>query len=68
MVYPSITQPYNIINKHRYAIEYLITNRMDILGICDTSEVDRETYFINNERLIQIGKINTLKCIQYIKK
>ncbi len=62
-VFPTIAiEPKNRVS-YTTIIEYLISNRQDILDINDISEVDRKTYFINNNRLIQIGRINAIKCI-----
>jgi len=47
-------------------LDYLVENRQEIIGITDSSEVNRTTYFINNGRLIQIGRINIIKHISNI--
>ncbi|MCX7957637.1 MAG: hypothetical protein N3B13_01140 [Deltaproteobacteria bacterium] len=62
-VFPSITLSGGTNPSYINVLEYLISNRMEIFGILDPTEIDRHTYFINNERLIQIGKTNTIKCI-----
>ncbi len=67
-VFPSIVNQNLNLSSNRNIIEYLISVRQDLLGISDSSEVDRDTYFINNSHIIQIGRINSIKCLLNILK
>ncbi len=67
-VFPSITKDYPDNLRYINMLEYLITNRTELFQINDPSEIDRNTYLINNQRLIQIGKTNIIKCISNIFK
>ncbi|MCX7944478.1 MAG: hypothetical protein N2746_08225 [Deltaproteobacteria bacterium] len=67
-VFPSIVQDNQPRSVYVSVFEYIISNRRDVLGIYNSSEIDRCTYFINNERIIQIGKTNFIKCISNLIK
>ncbi len=65
-VFPSIVNQNLSSSSNRKIIEYLISVRQDLLGISDSSEVDSNTYFINDGRIIQVGRTNSIRCLMNI--